>query len=117
VDVAHDVDVVHDGGGSVVGASAAAGLVADDHDLPLVSVAAGGDLPPPVASFLGFAGEDGGHLPEAATTIARAVQTACVRCGIHSLADPRWGAATTLITDIGSQAWDPADLDHGGWRV
>ena len=96
------MNMLHDGGGSV-GASAAAG---DAHDLPLVSV----------ALFLGFAGEDGGRLSKAATTIARAVQAACVRCGIHSLADPRWGAATTLITDIGSQAWDLADLDHGGWR-
>ncbi len=77
-----------------------------EDDLPSVSAAEGGDLPPPVSSFK--------FLGLASTTITRTVQTACVRCGIHSLADPRWDATTTLICDIGSRAWDAADLDHGG---
>ena len=104
------------GGGSGHGAGAGHVVTGRDDGLPLVSAAEGGDLPPPVSSFLGLASEEGlgALLPHATTTIARTVQTACVRCGIHSLADPRWDATTTLICDMGSRAWDAADLDHGG---
>ncbi len=94
-------------------------MVADENKPPLAlrtdgpATASVEDLLLPVASFLGLPGREEAPLPEGVCAIAGTVQTACARRGVHSLADPKWDAATTLICDIGTRGWHLADLDHG----